>query len=168
MSKGNNGKKKNKKRNKGKTTTKKPQNSKVQTSLEEESQKAQVLKLKHENRQTKIKNVSETIEQLIISLMKLSCFIAFALALIAIFIFVFAAIYFYISKQSVTATIVLTVLQVLTGLVSVVIGIWALVLTIQSNRKNSTTQNKLNIVVSSADTIVTQVQEEIDVNPKSL
>lgn len=168
MSKVNNGKKKNKKKNKGKITTKKPQNSKIQTSLEEEAQKAQVLKLKYENRQMKIKNVSESIEQLIISFMKLACFCAFALALIAIFISIIAVIYLYIFKQSEAATIVLTVLQVLTGVVSLVIGIWALVLTIQSNRKNSTTQNKLNIVVSSADTIVTQVQEEIDVNPKSL
>ena len=140
----------------------------VQASLNEETQKKEYIKAKHENRQMKIKNISETIEQLLVSFMRLSCFCAFTMALIAIFIAIIVSLALYILKQNEMATVFLTVLQVLTGIVSLVIGIWALVLTIQTNHKNPMMPNKLNIVVSSADTIVTQIQEESDVNLSSL
>lgn len=168
MSKSNKSKSRKKKSNAKKSkSTKTPPISKIQESLNEETQKTQIINIKHKNRQRKIKNVSETIEQLIFTFMRLSCFFAFAVALIAIFIAIIVSIVLYI-KQNEVAVIALTVLQVLTGIVSLVVGIWALVLTIQANHKNLTTQNNLNMVVSSANTIVTQVEEENDVNMDSL
>lgn len=167
MSKKNKSKKKKSNQKKNNKPTKKQQKQKVQNALKEETLKANMIKIKHENRQIKIKNISETIEQLIVSFMRIFCFFAFVLSLMAIFIAIIASIFLYI-KQDPIATIVLTILQVLTGIVSLVVGIWALVLTIQANRKNSISQNKLNIVVSSADNIVTQVNEETDVNLSSL
>lgn len=117
--------------------------------------------------QIKIKNVSETIEQLIVGFMRVFCFLAFALALISVFVAIVASIVLYINKNE-AATVALTVLQVLTGIVSLIVGIWALVLTIQANHKNLTTQNNLNIVESSANANVKKVKVENDVNEDSL
>ena len=111
MSKSNKSKSRKKKSNAKKSkSTKTPPISKIQESLNEETQKTQIIKIKHENRQRKIKNVSETIEQLIFTFMRLSCFFAFAVALIAIFIAIIVSIVLYI-KQNEVAVIAFIPLQ---------------------------------------------------------
>lgn len=148
---------------------------KTQQLLKEEQQKIELQKLKYEQQKIKheqfknrIANAGETIEQFFISLGRIICYFAFVLMLLFIFLFIGWCIYLYIRGDNTFANIVLTALQVLTGVVSLVVGVWALVLTIQSNRRASRVSDKLNIVVSSTDKNIVGVATEQDVNPDSL
>jgi len=148
---------------------------KTQQLLKEEQQKIELQKLKYEQQKLKheqfknrIANAGETIEQFFISLGRIICYFAFVLMLLFIFLFIGWCIYLYIRGDNTFANIVLTALQVLTGAVSLVVGVWALVLTIQSNRRASRVSDKLNIVVSSTDKNIVGVATEQDVNPDSL
>lgn len=148
---------------------------KTQQLLKEEQQRIELQKLKYEQQKLKheqfknrIVNAGETIEQFFISLGRIICYFAFVLMLLFIFLFIGWCIYLYIRGDNTFANIVLTALQVLTGVVSLVVGVWALVLTIQSNRRASKVSDKLNIVVSSTDKNIVGVATEQDVNPDSL
>ena len=58
-------------------------------------------------------------------------------------------------------------MQVFTGFVSLIIGIWALLLTIKADRKASNATKDLNIYTSSAKNDIQAVKES-DVNQSSL
>lgn len=124
-------------------------------------------KIQDEEKQKQLNRIkADKIKDSIINFLGIALYVAFAIGLLAICVFIIVCIVLYALGNS-FATIVLTILQVLTGIVSLVIGIWGLYLTIKANRSYSTSTTT-NVSYSSVNSNVKTKQHEDDVNQSSL
>ena len=130
-----------------------------------------LLEKRCEEREAKIRNfdsISHALCEYILNIFKVIGFLLFLLSLIAIACFIVWCIFLYMRGDNIFANIVLTVMQVLTGMVSLGVGIWALILTIKSSRTKANTHQKLQIYTSSVSSKNIQGKPETDVNSSSL
>ncbi len=127
-----------------------------------------LINLKHETSKIRIKNISESIINVIYVIGKILLLLLLGLSIIGIVVFICWSLWLYYKGNNNTAFIVMTIMQVLTGLISVAVGIWALVLAIRAEYKQSISKERLNIVVSPTNPNIVGVTNENDVNPNSL
>ena len=127
-----------------------------------------LINLKHEASKIRIKNISESITNVIYVIGKILLLLLLGLSIFGIVFFICWSLWLYYKGNNTTAFIVMTIMQVLTGLVSVAVGIWALVLAIRAEYKQSVSKERLNIVVSPTNPNIVGVTNEKDVNPNSL
>lgn len=130
-----------------------------------------LLEKRCEEREAKIRNfesISHALCEYILNILRVMGFLIFLLSLIAIALFIVWCIFLYMRGDNIFANIVLTVMQVLTGMVSLGVGIWALILTIKSSRTKTNTHQKLQIYTSSVSSKNIQGKPETDVDSSSL
>ena len=158
------GNKRNKKNGKNKSNKKQLQNIDIQKKIEKQQKINKLLEEKYITSKLRARNFNDISRDIL----KAAWFVILGLATLGIVIFLILAGMAYIKGNSAFANITMTIMQSLTGVVSVIVGIWALILTIEANRKESSAKDKLNINQSSSGVGVVGVPHENDVNPKSL
>lgn len=140
----------------------------VKNPLVEQQEKIATEELKHSLSKKKIHNFFDSATDIIIGFGKILFLIILGCGTIGIIVFLIWAMYAYFHNQGGVATITMTIMQALSGLVSVIVGVWALILAIQSERKQIATENKLNINRTSSGSDVVGVLDSEDVDPDSL
>lgn len=120
---------------------------KLNNKIEEEKQKVELLDWRRKNREKRLKSA----HILLMAILRIVGIIVFCLFLLGIVVSIAFALYYLILEDNVIANKYLTSLQVLTGIVSLVIGIWALVLTIKASSNNKDTQVETNIIPQNAN-----------------
>ena len=118
-------------------------------------------------RETKMNNWTRSVEKIFIFALKLIGLVLSLALLLGSFGFLTWWICIYCTGSPLANT-VLTIMQVITGVVSLVVGIWALVLTIKSERRASDTEKYAHIRKINANNDITAQLVEADVNKKSL
>lgn len=91
-------------------------------------------------------------------------YLAIAVTLLVAIVSFFLCIYLYCIGNNKFAMIVLTVFQVLTGISSLVVGIWGLVLTINAHKDSEQTKEELNMKTSYSGSIRDGFAHESDVD----
>ena len=109
----------------------------------------------------------ERFKQTIFNILVVSGYLLFALCMFAIIAFGILCLILYIMGNNSFASTVLTVFQVLTGICSLAVGIWALYLTIKANDLKSKS-NQSNVFKSSINEKIEMKNKEDDVNEGSL
>lgn len=170
--KGDNMGKKNRKKNKAskrnnKTSTVDKKKS-AKELLEEQEAKIQADQLKHLASKRKIHNVFDSITDVLYGIGKILFLLILGGLIAGLLIFFGWAMWAYASGNNTVANVTMTIMQALSGLVSVVVGIWALVLTIKANKKQNVTESRLNINRSISGVGIPGVPDTKDVNPNSL
>jgi len=158
-------------RNKKKNTNKAPHSrsapdktSDIKQKINEETVKEQLLEIRQKNRENNLKAVEKTIYQIF----RIAGIIAFGIVLVVTFLLVIWCIVLYCQGNNTIATIVVTVIQLVTGILSLAVGVWALILTIQSNRDTAQIHSRNMNINTSYAKITTAGIRENDVNENSL
>ncbi len=142
--------------NEGTHNAKKNNSSLISSKIEEEKKKHELWVIKKNNR-----------DERIVEYFRILGLGLFGLSLIVLFILLVYCIILYCCKNTI-ATIVFTVVQFVIGFLSLIVGVWALILTIQANKGSTiNSQRNMNINISSANTDVTGITEN-DVNKDSI
>lgn len=136
----------------------------IRRKINEETEKEQLLKMRQKNRENSLKAVEKNIYQIF----RIAGIIAFGIVLVVIFALVIWCIVLYCQGNNTIATIVVTVIQLVTGILSLAVGVWALILTIQSNRDTAQIRSRNMNINSSYAEITTVGIHENDVNENSL
>lgn len=160
------GKKSTKKKDvKNKSNRKQTQSKKdIQNKIEQQQEIKRLLEEKHTTSKIRIWNFTDIVWDVVKAVW--AVILGFATLGIAVFL-VWAGIA-YMKGNSNLANLTMAVMQALTGVVSVIVGIWALYLTIKQTRKETANKERLNIVVSPTTSKVIGVPNESDVNPESI
>ena len=123
---------------------------------------------KRELDKLKISNFFANISEIVVAILKILGLIAFVLLLLATIAFGVLWAWLFSHGQIRVADNVMMVLQLFTGVTSVAVGIWALVLTIISRSESRENNSNLNIKMQSSNDNVQAMPHELDINPKSL
>ena len=150
---------------KNKSNRKQTQSKKdIQNKIEQQQEINRLLEEKHTTSKIRIWNFTDIVWDVVKAIW--AVILGFATLGIAVFL-VWAGIA-YMKGNSNLANLTMAVMQALTGVVSVIVGIWALYLTIKQTRKETANKERLNIVVSPTTSKVIGVPNESDVNPESI
>ena len=117
----------------------------IQEQIDEESLKRKLNKVRHQGILEKIDNIFEIVKKAIFIFLRLLLLISLSLALIALLFALGWLAYSYIWKQTPTSERVMTIVQYFTGLISLGVGFWGVVLTINSLKKSRSTSENLQI-----------------------
>lgn len=159
------GNKRNKKNAKNKSNKKQLQNNiNLQKEIEKQQKINKLLEEKYITSKLRARNFNDISRDVL----KAAWMVILGLATLGVVVFLVMAGIAYIKGNSKFANISITMMQVLTGVVSVIVGIWALYLAIKQARKDATNTERLNIVVSPTSTNIIGVAKEQDVNPESI
>lgn len=161
-------------RHKRKKTAKKPYTSAnkmstktfdINEKIKNESAQSKLLTLQQANKRLRFEQIENTIWHALY----ISGIVAFGLFLLVVFALIVWCIILYCIGNNTVANTVITIIQLITGILSLGVGIWALVLTIKSN-SNSTQilMRNMNINTSSANKDARALLQENDVNIESL
>lgn len=155
------------KRGKGSKQQPAPKNN-IDKKLEEKQKQIELDKLTHMASKQKIHNCFDSIVDVVCNIGKLLFLIILGVSTIALFCFLVWSMWAYFCGDTKTAPIVMTIMQALSGLVSVFVGFWALVLTIRADKKQNSTERRLNISRSSSGVGISGKPENEDVDLSSL
>ncbi len=136
--------------------------------LEEQEAEIQADQLKHLASKRKIHNIFDSITDVLYGIGKILFLLILGCLIAGLLVFLVWAMWAYGCGNSDVANITMTIMQALSGLVSVFVGIWALVLTIKANKKQNVTEGRLNINRSTSGVGIPGVPDTKDVNPDSL
>lgn len=135
----------------------------IDDEIEREKQKEELRKIKFSNF---VKTMRRT-EKAFFSIMRITGIGLFGISLLVLLGLLIWWVFLICTKNDYANTI-LTVSQAITGWVSLVVGVWALVLTMKSNEASLKTHNRSMNIITSPSNSNPQGKPEEDVNEESL
>lgn len=138
-------------------------NKEIKRQIEIEKGKAELNEIKQQAHNQKMRMLEENI----VECLKILGLLAFGATLVGVLVLLVWCLILYCQGNNI-ANVVLTVIQVITGIVSLGVGIWALILTIKYNNVATMSNNRsMNINVSNSNSNI-EGRPESDVNQVSL
>lgn len=138
--------------------------SNITQKINEETEKEKLQAIQQKNRENKLASVEKNIWHVF----RIIGIIAVGIILVVTFLLLVWCIVLYCQGDNIIANIVVTVIQLITGILSLAVGVWALILTIQSNRNAEEIRSRNMSINTSYASLNPAGIRENDVNEDSL